>query len=145
LPVEPVKISRQLGIEVLFDDELAPDVSGVLRKAPGFVDPEILLNPTDAHDRRRFTCAHALGHYSRSVAAGLEGAWEFIEGRDFFSSPNLDPEASYATEFAVELLMPRIALRELLDTQGVAALASVFGVTGDVMGFRLGHVGSCAR
>ncbi|HEY2053417.1 MAG TPA: ImmA/IrrE family metallo-endopeptidase [Solirubrobacterales bacterium] len=144
LPVDPVQIARKLGMEVLHGDELGPEISGVLRKPAGFADAVIYLSPLDAVDRRRFTCAHALGHYSRNAEAGNTGEWEFVEGRDFFSA-DLDPDESYATEFAAELLMPRTALRELLDTRGVAALAAVFGVTGDVMGFRLGRIGLGAR
>jgi IrrE N-terminal-like domain len=145
LPVDPVKIARLLGIEVLFDDDLPDEVAGVLRKSRGFVDPVILLNPLDAHSRRRFICAHALGHFSRGVEGEPDEAWEFVDRRDLLSSPDPDAEESYATEFAVELLMPRIALREFLDNQGVVALASVFGVTADVMSFRLGRIGRSER
>src|ERR1700744_287106 len=67
LPVDPFSISRRLGIEVWADDELPSDVSGVLRKGEDYKNPEIFLNDEDPHDRRRFTCAHALGHYTRNV------------------------------------------------------------------------------
>lgn len=145
LPVDPIAIGQDLEIEVLDDDQLAPEVSSVLRKEPGFVAPQILLNPIDGVDRRRFPCALALGHYSRCVELGLDGPWEFVEGRDFLSSSSLNDGEVYATEFASELLMPRMALREVLDTRGVVALAAYFGVTGDVMNFRLGRVGMANR
>jgi hypothetical protein len=76
-----LKISSKLGIDVFRDDELAPEVSGILRKTPGFTDPEIFLNTLDVRDRRRFTCAHALGRYSYRIETGRDGAWEFVEGR----------------------------------------------------------------
>ena len=145
LPVDPVKISRQLGIEVLFDDELPVEVSGVLRKEAGFADPQIFLNPLDTHSRRRFACAHALGHYSRNVEVGREQAWKVVDGRDFFSSSDLDIEESYATEFAAELLMPRIVLRELLDTQGVVTLASHLWRHRRCHELRLGRIGVYSR
>lgn len=145
LPVDPVAIGQGLEIEVLDDDQLSPEVSSVLRKAPGSVAPQILLNPADGVDRRRFPCGLALGHYSRCIELGLDGPWEFIERRDFLSPPNLDESEVYATEFASELLMPRTALREVLDTRSVVALAAYFGVTGDVMNFRLGRVGMANR
>jgi hypothetical protein len=145
LPVDPVAMGQDLGIEVLWDDELAPDVSSVLRKAPGLVSPQILVSPLDSHQLRRFPCAVALGHYSRCVELGLDGPWEFVERRDFLSASDADDDEAYAIKFAEELLMPRIALRELLDTRGVAALASYFGVTGDVMGFRINRIGMRAR
>jgi IrrE N-terminal-like domain len=144
LPVDPVAIGQDLEIEVLDDDELAPEISSVLRTS-GSVAPQILLNPVDGFDRRRFPCALALGHYSRCLELGLDEPREFVERRDFLSTTDLDDGEAYAIEFASELLVPRIALREVLDTRGVAALAAYFGVTGDVMSFRLGRVGMANR
>jgi len=142
LPIDPVAIARKLGIEVLSDDELPAEVAGVLRKGAGFKDPEIHLNATDPRARRRFTCAHALGHYSRNIEMRRQReAWEFVEGRNFFTAPIGDAEEAYATEFAAELLVPWMALREFADTSSVAALAGTFHVPGDVMGFRLDRVG----
>lgn len=142
LPVDPIAISRQLGIKVLDDDELPPEVPGMLRKEADFTDPEILLNPIDVRARRRFTCAHALGHYSRNAEMRRNGAWKFVESRNFFAAPIEDAEEIYATEFAAELLMPRVVLRELdEESSTVAALGKLFGVTADVMGFRLDQIG----
>jgi hypothetical protein len=107
LPVDPIAISRGLGIRVVDDDELPPDVPGMLRKQAGFSDPEIRLNPIDLRARRRFTCAHSLGHYSRNVEMRRDGPWDIVESRDFFATPIGDSEETYATEFAAELLMPR--------------------------------------
>ncbi len=145
LPVDPVALGRELEIEVLNDDELPPEVSSVLRKPTGSAVPRILLNPVDGVDRRRFPCALALGHYSRCVELGLDGPWESIERRDFPSISNVDQSRAYAFEFALELLMPRVALREVLDTRGVAALANYFGVTGEVMSVRLGRIRMAGR
>jgi hypothetical protein len=145
LPVDPIAISRRLGIEVLSDDELPTEVTGVLRKEPGFRDAVILLNPLDARERKRFTCAHAIGHYTRNAEMRRDGAWEFVEGRDFFEVTLGDAEEVYATEFAAELLMPRAALRELDEDLSIAALAGIFGVPADVMGFRLDRIGRVAR
>lgn len=140
LPVDPVELARKIGILVLDDDELESEVSVILRKKPGFWDPEILLNPIVTIDRRRFICAHAIGHYSRNIELRRDGAWEFVDGRDFFAV-NSDPEESYATEFAAELLMPREVLKALDDSASVASLAALFGVTGDVMSARLDRIG----
>lgn len=145
LPVDPVAIGEDLEIEVLDEDELPPEISSVLRKEPGFVAPRILLNPVDGVDRRRFPCALALGHYSHCIELGVEAPWEFIERRDSLFTSDLGSGAAYAIEFASELLMPRAILREVLDTQGVVALAFRFGVDADVMNFRLGRVGMRPR
>jgi Zn-dependent peptidase ImmA (M78 family) len=140
LPVDPIELCEKVGIVALMDDELEADISVVLRKEPGFRDPKILLNPIDTRDRRRFACAHAIGHYSRNIEMRRDGAWEVVDRRDFFGDVS-DPEESYATEFAAELLIPRAVLKELDDTTGVASLAARFGVTGDVMGARLDRIG----
>jgi hypothetical protein len=145
LPVDPVAIARDLELEVLDDEELAPDVTSVLRKEPGSVAPRILLNPIDGIDRRRFPCALALGHYSRCVELGFDEPWEFVVRRDSLVHSDGSDQEAYAAEFAAELLMPRIVMREMLDTQGIAALAYRFGVTGDVMRHRLGRVGVATR
>ena len=117
LPVDPIELSEKCGIKVLLDDALAPEVSGVLHKQPGFSDPTILLNAVDSRARQRFTRAHAIG----------------------------DAEETYATEFAAELLMPRAVFRELDGTSTVASLVGLFGVTADVVGFRLDHIGWSRR
>lgn len=145
LPVDPIELSQKSGIRVLLDDELVPEVSGILRKEPGFRDPRVYLNAMDTRARRRFTCAHALGHYSRNAELRRDGRWEFVEGRDFFGTAIGDAEETYATEFAAELLMPRAALRELGETSTVASLAGLFGVTADVMSFRLDRIGWTRR
>ncbi len=140
LPVDPVALARKIGIVVLDDDELDAEVSLILRKKPGFWDPEILLNPIVTIDRRRFICAHAIGHYSRNIELHRDGAWKFVDGRDFFSVDG-DPEESYANEFAAELVMPREVLKALDDGASVASLAARFGVSGDVMSARLARIG----
>jgi hypothetical protein len=141
LPVDPFEISNRLGIKTWSDDTLPPDVSGILRKEADFKEPEIFLNAIDPRERKRFTCAHALGHYTRNVEMGRYGVWEMVEGRDFFGAELRDFEEVYATDFAAELLMPRPVLVEIADAPTVASLAEMFRVTADVMRFRLDQIG----
>jgi Zn-dependent peptidase ImmA (M78 family) len=141
LPIDPFRISNELGIRVLRDDELPADIAGILRKDAGQRDPVIHLNEKDPRERRRFTCAHALGHYSRNVELGRDGTWDFVEDRDFFAVRLADVEEAYATQFAAEFLMPSIAFRAITDNPTVAVLADTFGVTGDIMRFRLDQIG----
>jgi Zn-dependent peptidase ImmA (M78 family) len=141
LPVDPVDISDRLGIKVWDDDKLPSDVSGILRKEADLKNPEIFLNEADPSGQRRFTCAHALGHYVWHVEIGRGGAWEIVEGRDFFGAELRDVEETYATEFAAELLMPRPVLVEIADSPTVASLADRFGVTAEIMRFRLDQIG----
>jgi hypothetical protein len=141
LPVNPADISNRLGIKVWADDELPLDVSGILRREANFKNPEIFLNEADSIGQRRFTCAHALGHYVWNAEIGREGVWEIVEGRDFFRAELRDVEETYATEFAAEMLMPRRVLVEIADNPTVATLASRFGVTAEIMKFRLDQIG----
>ncbi len=62
LPVDPIELAEKIGIKVLLDDELAPEVSGDPPQGARLSRiPTIFLNETDTRERRRFTCAHALG------------------------------------------------------------------------------------
>src|ERR1700753_2935189 len=140
LPVDPVALAPEIGIVVLLDDELDRAGSLILREKRGCWEPEILLTPIVTVDRRRFICAHAIGHYSRNIEMRRDGAWEFVDGRDFLAVDD-DPEESYATEFAAELVMPREVVKALDAGASVLSLAARFGVTGDVMSARLDRIG----
>jgi Zn-dependent peptidase ImmA (M78 family) len=137
LPVDPFEIATKLGISVLTGGDFPRDISGGLRKAPGYRDPEILISPHDSRNRQRFTCAHELGHYTDRVKSGDDGPWEYADGRDLLHVGGHDPHESYANRFAAELLMPRDILLDRLGGANAAALAFDFGVTADVMRFRL--------
>jgi hypothetical protein len=138
LPVDPGEIALRLGIGVFNGrDDFPPDVSGGLRKAPGYADPEILLSPLDSRSRQRFTCAHELGHCIRWMKRGDEGSWDHADGRDLLQEHDDDPEEAYTNGFATELLMPRDVILARLGGANTPALAFDFGVTADVMRFRL--------
>ena len=77
-PVDPVRIARKLGIVVL-DARLHRTVSGALVKERG-EDPTILLNERDSVNRKRFTCAHELGHFVRRSDNPDE--YEYVDFRD---------------------------------------------------------------
>jgi Zn-dependent peptidase ImmA (M78 family) len=139
LPIDPVRIAKSLGVEVLRTD-LKPDVSGALVKKQG-KDPSILLNAEDSRNRKRFTCAHELGHYIRR-AARPEQQYEYVDYRDARSSTGTDEEERYANSFAASLLMPEVAVRALKD-QDMAAfrMAKIFGVSPESMRYRLDNLG----
>jgi hypothetical protein len=141
LPVDVFEISNNLGIKTWADDELPADVSGIIRKEAEFKNPEIFLNEADPREQRRFTCAHALGHYVWNVEMGRGGVWEIVEGRDFLATELRDVEETYATEFAAEMLMPRPVLVEIGENPTVASLAAKFDVPSEIMRFRLDQIG----
>jgi Zn-dependent peptidase ImmA (M78 family) len=138
LPVDPVRIARALGIRVL-NACLEPDVSGALVKECQH-DPAILLNAADSPNRRRFTCAHEIGHFVKRSDAPEE--YEYIDRRDTLASTGRDPDEVYANQFAASLLMPAKYVRRLAE-EGLSDLqmALRFDVSLEAMQYRLHHLG----
>lgn len=134
-PVDPVYIANALGINVL-QAHLDEEVAGMIVKKP-FEDAEIYLNSAQAESRKRFTCAHEIGHFiQRSNAGELE--FEFADFRDNRSSTGSDAEEVYANQFAAELLMPARYVRRMHENgDGVTQLAYRFGVSTDAMQNRM--------
>lgn len=138
-PIDPVQIARELGIDIV-EANLPENVSGALIKDVG-KDPIILLSKSDSKNRKRFSCAHELGHYAyRSTNNGDH--YEYIDFRDQLSSIGSNPEEIYANQFAASLLMPSNEVRRLNEKKTPSILmAQYFGVSDDAMRFRLKNLG----
>ncbi|HST33204.1 MAG TPA: ImmA/IrrE family metallo-endopeptidase [Solirubrobacteraceae bacterium] len=136
LPVDPIQIAQQLGIEV-FTAGLDEGVAGMLIMRRGR-DPKIYINGRDSLNRQRFTAAHELGHYVKHVA---EDDWEHVDYRDALASQGTNLDEVFANKFAANLLMPKDEVERLKKRHGegasAAALAYEFGVSVDAMNFRL--------
>ena len=137
MPVDPFTIARRMGLEVK-RGPLPEDVSGVLRKIPGDV-PVIVLKDSDSLNRKRFTCAHELGHYVLHAGdadyLNVEG---YVELRSKASSTGEFSIEVFANRFAAFLLMPRseVVRRFKIDKQ-VHMLAPYFGVSDEAMRYHL--------
>jgi Zn-dependent peptidase ImmA (M78 family) len=139
LPVDPFVIAQKLGIKA-YAAGLDEGISGMLVKRAG-QDPEIYVHASDSPNRRRFTCAHELGHYYKRSAMG-DTDYEYVEHRDLLTSQGNDPDEIYANKFAASLLMPREeVVRRCEEGHGVPTLAYEFGVSEDAMRFRLVNLG----
>ncbi|MGH8477416.1 MAG: ImmA/IrrE family metallo-endopeptidase [Methylococcales bacterium] len=138
-PVDPVWIASQMGLRVL-DAELSERISGALVKKVG-EDPVILLNKADSKNRKRFSCAHELGHCAYRMSNGADH-YEFIDYRDNQSSAGTNPEEIFASRFAAELLMPENEVKRL-RREGMAPLliARFFGVSDDAIRIRFQSLG----
>jgi Zn-dependent peptidase ImmA (M78 family) len=112
LPVNPVEIAEKLGLRV-FEAQLPGNVSGVLKRVPPS-PAEIYLDIDDNVRRRRFTCAHEIGHYQRRKVGSGE-TLAYIDRRDGVSSEGEDQEEIFANSFAAALLMPLTVLSNLRD------------------------------
>jgi Zn-dependent peptidase ImmA (M78 family) len=134
IPVDPANIARVAGLSVT-EEALDSRTMGVLVKRPGH-DPEIVINKNDSRNRRRFTCAHELGHYVRRREETEEYATFDLRGS--LSSTGTDEEEVYANEFAACLLMPENEVRRLRD-EGFAdwEMAIRFAVSREAVQYRL--------
>ena len=140
-PVDPVTIARKLGLQVL-DTILPGDVSGALIKEPG-KDPVIAIHHSDSDNRKRFSCAHELGHYILRLETNkLESVYEYIDFRNAASGNGCDEEEIFANNFAANLLMPEKSVRELHKLQkSHYGMAQYFGVSNEAMNYRLNNLG----
>lgn len=137
IPVDPVAIARAAGLRVL-DAELDEKTLGALVKNPG-QDPVILLNQSDSSNRRRFTCAHELGHFVRRSEEADE--YTTVDLRNPVSATGIDPEEIYANEFAASLLMPEDEVKRFVE-EGLDDLemAICFKVSREAMQNRLDNL-----
>jgi len=138
IPVDPAFVARAIGLRVR-EVELDDDTLGALVKRPN-QEALIMLNESDPPNRKRFTCAHDLGHYRRR--SGEEGEYTTVDLRSKLSTAGTDPEEIYANEFAACLLMPAEEVKRM-SKAGLDAfdMAVAFGVSRDAMQFRLINLG----
>jgi len=138
-PVDPVRVAGKLGIDVI-EAILPENVSGALIKDEG-KDPVIVLSKKDSTSRKRFACAHKIGHYAYRVTQNFDH-YEYIDLRGSASNAGNDPEEIYANQFAAELLMPKPEVSKRVKTsQPAFLLAQYFGVSDDAMRYRLKNLG----
>jgi len=108
-PVCPYDIAEALGITVRL--EPLPSLEGMY--SPG-EPPAIVLTSLRPAGRRRFTCAHELGHHVFSHGARLD---EMTPTRD----RTMDREEFLANRFAAALLMPKLAVENAFIRRGASA------------------------
>lgn len=138
IPVDPISIAKRTGLRVV-SANLDEDTMGALIKQP-HQDPTIMINESDGENRKRFTCAHELGHFVRRSEEAEE--YSSIDLRSGLSKAGSDPEEVYANEFAACLLMPADHVRTYHST-GLSdlELAIRFKVSRGAMQNRLKNLG----
>jgi Zn-dependent peptidase ImmA (M78 family) len=137
LPVDPFHLARVLGIAVRVLP-LPADESGNITITPDET-PMMTLNRFDSESRRRFTCAHEIGHYLRRSAAPRR---EYVDYRDTLAGLGTDREEIFANQFAAALLMPADHVARF-HRQGLApeVMARKFGTSAQAMEIRLRNLG----
>lgn len=141
LPVDPAQIAHRLGLDV-YETSLDPDVFALLVKEPG-QDPVVALNASDSPNRKRFSCAHEIGHFVRrsDTFSGLD-EYAYLDKRSPLSGAGVDAEEVYANSFAASLLMPEAVVRHLYAPgQKAFELALRFDVSQEAMQYRLQNLG----
>jgi Zn-dependent peptidase ImmA (M78 family)/DNA-binding XRE family transcriptional regulator len=139
-PVDVQAIARRCGVRVI-GESFAWDVaiSGFLVELES--GPIIGFNSAHSHGRQRFTVAHELGHYllRHHDHYHLDMGSAMAHGED----PNYDwRDERKANEFAAELLMPaQMVMAAAQKHSTVQALANLFQVSKEAMGFRLINLG----
>ncbi len=147
VPVDVARLAELEGVEVDRTD-FGDEISGVLVKHGDRAT--IGVNARHAAARQRFTIAHELGHYL------LHGGRELFVDRDYIvhfrdenSSTGYDPIEVEANQFAAELVMPQVEVRQLFgeqrfdidDEAALRRLAAQFQVSPTAMAVRLSSLG----
>lgn len=128
LPIDPYVIAADVGLFVSDLPHEERDVSG------GLEGDTIYINPTDPRTRKRFAVAHELGHFV------LGHGQSFRDPAENFSYGNQNQKEAQANEFAVELLMPEVAIKHFVVYKGITdaeLLADRFDVSLAALRFRI--------
>jgi Zn-dependent peptidase ImmA (M78 family) len=135
---DPVRVAHRLGARVVAG-ELASHIAAGLVKEPG-QDPVIVLNARDSVNRKRFNCAHQLGHLISFEECGQD-QYDHVELRSGLFGP-MPLEEGDANAFAAALLMPadetlRLRRKGATDIE----LGLRFGVPREAAVYRLRQLG----
>ncbi len=137
-PVDPVWIAKKMGIRII-ETKLPSEVSGALIKDKGS-DPVIIISKTDSINRKRFSCAHELGHYLKRVE-NEEESYQYVDLRNNDSASGTNDEEVFANQFAACLLMPKEDITRLYKERVPSfMLAQKFSVSDDAIRFRLKNI-----
>ena len=139
LPVDATILAERVGADVFLDD-LVGDLEGFIYKAPR-ERAEIVIDKSLSPVRKRFTCAHELGHLvERLTDDDLEVA--FTDKKDELSSQGRDPHEIFANTFAAATLMPApLVAKHFGEGMGLEDLAAKFWVSQQAMQIRLSTLG----
>ncbi len=143
-PIDPLWIARSMGIEIK-EVESKSDIAGGIWLRAGH-DPVIFINNKDLLSRKRFTCAHEIGHYVLALERNEENL-QNVDFRDSFSATGLDDDEVFANSFAACLLMPEEEVRKLFGSKGTPSLSDLikgsnkFGVSIEALKIRLNYLG----
>jgi Zn-dependent peptidase ImmA (M78 family) len=132
-PVDPVRLSRELGVEVIFATFAESD-----NNISGFYDFEenaIYVNKNEFPLRQTFTVAHELGHKVLHEEWAKSSDYRILLRDQLFDSD--DPNEKEANAFAANLLVPRVMLDKYWRGATEEQLSQLFAVSVPVIRNRL--------
>ena len=146
-PVNVFAIVRNYGLDVAYMS------FSEYEDVAGFIDLEkrqIVVNDFDGPSRQKFTVAHELGHWIMHRQLLEKHPDQGVLLRLPLGRPDPDPREKEANSFAANLLVPDMFLTPNIESGqrlkdfagGEKLLATVFGVSADVIGYRLREVGT---
>lgn len=131
-PVDPVRICRELGIDVAF-----VKFAGEAQRVSGFYDVEentIFVNKDEFPLRQTFTVAHELAHKILHEEWARSEEYKVLH-RD--QEADGDPIEKEANAFAAHFLVPRHMLDAYWEDLSAAELSKLFAVSVPVIKNRL--------
>ncbi|WP_455233125.1 ImmA/IrrE family metallo-endopeptidase [Geopseudomonas aromaticivorans] len=129
LPVDLPAIAQGLNLRMQQDGSLAGGDACLVYDAERST---LRVNPVNSRQRQRFAIAHGLAHHCLGHPSHADAPDSFNMGADIASLE--------ANLFALEVLMPELAVRQVIrqeDLYDVSELAQRFGVSATAMHVRL--------
>lgn len=138
-PVDPYALARAHGLEIVQQPfpEKYRRISGFISVAGG--TPTLFVNDNDSQNRKNFTVGHELGHWLLHRDNLLNDPNLAVLFRIPLGTLNTDPLEKEANMFAANLLVPKSMLDAYRDDKSPRELAQMFGVSEEVIGYRLEH------
>lgn len=134
IPVDLDEMAQKMGICVRYEQNLegGNDISGRYDIINGLHICSV--RSTDNQKRQRFTLAHEIGHCVLKHGGG------FRSNSASFNSDAPDPRERAANNFALALLIPKVAVDHLINKENIVKvqeLSALFDVTKTAMKARL--------
>lgn len=137
-PVKVIDIARNYGLLVK-----EVDLGSFGPRIAGFIDPKqevIYVNKKDSAAKQAFTVAHELAHWlMHQKELHSEPNKYAVLYRSPLGKPQNDPVEKQANAFAARLLVPKDMLEKYKDNSDRHSIAKVFGVSDELIGYRLKH------
>jgi Zn-dependent peptidase ImmA (M78 family) len=135
-PVSFAKILSSLWL-TLIEKEFPSD----MQNTSGFLDIEkstIYINANDSFQRRMFTLAHEIGHFTLHQDILEKEPWKYeLVYRSVPLEWIVDPIEQQANCFAAHLLVPKSMLDKYYHQASIDQLSAIFWVSKQVIGYRI--------